>query len=166
MKAQFKVNITVKDMYTFLINNTYRKFSGALWIIFSMVVIGVTICTWGDVKLVNSILLIVLASLYTVIHPLILWLKANAQIKNNDYFKQTLNYMADSNGIKVSQGEEATTIKWDEMWKAVKYGSIVVVYVSTIRAFILPIRCIGDQYNNFVEAASLGLGSKCHLRKK
>ncbi len=166
MKAQFKVNITVKDMYAFLINNTYRKFSGFVWIIFSLIVIGVIIFTWGDIKLVNSICLILLASLYTIIHPLILYARANAQIKNNDYFKQTLDYTVDSNGIKVSQKEESTTIKWDEMWKAVKYGGVVVVYVSTIRAFILPIRCIGDQYNNFVEAAVQGLGSKCHLRKK
>ena len=166
MKAQFKVNINVKDMYTFLMNNTYRKFSGIIWIVFSLTVVGIAIYTWGDVKLVNSILLIVLASLYTVIHPIILWLKAKAQIKNNDYFKQTLDYTADSKGIKVSQGEESTMIKWDEMWKAVRYGGDVVVYVSTIRAFILPIRCMGDQYNNFVEAATQGLGSKCRLRKK
>lgn len=166
MQSQFKVNITVKDMYTFLMNNTYRKFTGIIWIIFSLIVIGVTIYTWGDIKIANSILLIVLASLYTVVHPIILWLKANAQIKNNNYFSQTLDYSVDSKGIKVSQGEESTIIKWDEMWKAVKYGSIVVVYVSTIRAFILPVRCIGDQYNNLVDVAMQGLGSKCHLRKK
>ena len=87
MQSQFKVNITVKDMYTFLMNNTYRKFTGIIWIIFSLIVIGVTIYTWGDIKIANSILLIVLASLYTVVHPIILWLKAKAQIKNNDYFK-------------------------------------------------------------------------------
>lgn len=166
MQAQFKVNITVKDMYTFLINNTYRKFTGVVWVVFSLVVIGVTIFTWGDIKLANSILLIVLASMYTIINPIILWLKANAQIKNNDYFNNTLDYTADAKGIKVSQSEESTTIKWEEMWKAVKYGGIVVVYVSTIRAFILPIRCMGDQYNNFVEMAAQGLGTKCHLRKK
>lgn len=166
MKAEFKVNITPKDMFCFLINNTYRKFTGIIWIIFSIAVIGVAVYTWGDVNIGNSILLIVTASLYTVINPLILWMKANAQIKHNNYFNNELVYAVDAKGISVSQNEESTTIKWDEMWKAVKYGKLVVVYVSTIRAFILPIRCMEDEYNNFVELAQGGLANRCHLRKK
>ncbi len=166
MQTEFKVNITVKDMFCFQMNNTYRKLTGIIWIIFSIVVIGVVIYTWGDVKILNSILLIAVASLYTVVNPILLYLRAKAQVKNNDYFNNELSYKTDSNGIIVSQGTESTTIKWNEMWKAVKYGDIVVVYVTTIRAFILPIRCIGEQYNNFVQNATDGLGARCHLKKK
>lgn len=166
MQTEFKVNITVKDIFCFLMNNTYRKLTGVIWIIFSIVVLGVAIYTWGDVKIANSILLIVMSLLYTVVNPIMLYLKAKAQVKNNDYFNNELMYKTDSKGITVSQGAESTTIKWDEMWKAVKYGQIAVVYVTTIRAFILPIRCIGEQYNNFVDNASGGLGTRCHLKKK
>lgn len=165
MQTEFKVNITVKDLYGFLINNTYRKLTGVIWIIFSIAVIIVAIYTWGDVKLANSILLIVMALLYTVVNPILLYLKAKAQLKNNDYFKNELAYKTDATGITVSQGTESTTIKWNEMWKAVKYGGIVVVYVTNIRAFILPVRCIGDQFNNFVDNAASGLGNRCHLKK-
>ena len=166
MQTEFKVNITVKDMFCFQMNNTYRKLTGIIWIIFSIVVIGVVIYTWGDVKILNSILLIVVASLYTIVNPILIYLRSKAQIKNNDYFNNELTYRTDSKGITVSQGSESTSIKWDEMWKAVKYGEIVVVYVTTIRVFILPIRCIGEQYNNFVQNATDGLGARCHLKKK
>ena len=44
-----------------------------------------------------------------------------------------------------------------------KYGEIVVVYVTTIRVFILPIRCIGEQYNNFVYITKNGDDSYIEL---
>ena len=166
MQTEFKVNITVKDIFSFLINNTYRKLTGVIWIVFSIAVLVIAIYTWGDVKIANSILLIVMSLLYTVVNPIMLYLKAKAQVKNNDYFNDELIYRTNSKGITVCQGIESTTVKWDEMWKAVKYGGIVVVYVTTIRAFILPIRCIGEQYNNFVNNAADGLGNRCHLKKR
>lgn len=67
MKTEFDVNISEKNMFVFLFNNTYRRMTGIIWIIFSIVIIGVTVYTWGDVKIQNSILMILLASLYTVI---------------------------------------------------------------------------------------------------
>lgn len=165
MQTEFKVNITVKDIFSFQINNTYRKLTGVIWIIFSVAVLGVAIYTWGDVSIGNTILLIIMSLLYTVVNPIMLYLKAKAQVKNNDYFNNELVYRTDSKGITVSQGSETTTVKWSEMWKAVRYGGIVIVYITTIRAFILPVRCLGEQYNSFVDNAAEGLGSRCRLRK-
>lgn len=165
MQTEFKVNITVKDIFSFQINNTYRKLTGVIWIIFSVAVLGVAIYTWGDVSIGNTILLIIMSLLYTVVNPIMLYLKAKAQVKNNDYFNNELVYRTDSKGITVSQGSETTTVKWSEMWKAVRYGGIVIVYITTIRAFILPVRCLGEQYNSFVDNAAEGLGTRCRLRK-
>lgn len=165
MQTEFKVNITVKDIFSFQINNTYRKLTGVIWIIFSVAVLGVAIYTWGDVSIGNTILLIIMSLLYTVVNPIMLYLKAKAQVKNNDYFNNELVYRTDSKGITVSQGSETTTVKWNEMWKAVRYGGIVIVYITTIRAFILPVRCLGEQYNSFVDNAAEGLGTRCRLRK-
>ena len=49
MKTEFDVNISEKNMFVFLFNNTYRRITGIIWIIFSIVIIGVTVYTWGDV---------------------------------------------------------------------------------------------------------------------
>lgn len=166
MKTEFDVNITAKDLFIFLFNNSYRKFTGILLMIFSIGCIGVVVYTWGDIKLANSILLLALALFYLVINPVILYNKAKNQVKNNEYFNKTLSYIIDTKGITVCQGDDKATSNWDEMWKAVKFGSVVVVYVTTIRAFILPIRCIGDKYNDFVDLARGGLNTRCRLGKK
>ena len=166
MELKFDVDMSVKDMYKFLLNNTYRKLTGIIWIIFSLVVIGVTIYTWGDVQIMNSVLMILLASLYTVINPLMLYLKARKQVNGNDFFNKTLHYSVNDKGIEVSQNEEKSFVKWNEMWKIVRYGSQVIVYVTTIRAFVWPIESIGENYDSLVELADNKLGSRCHLRKK
>lgn len=166
MKVEFDVNVTVKDLFVFLMNNTYKRFTGVLWLLFSCGCVGVVVYTWGDIPLLNSIILILVAAFYTVFNPLILYSKAKKQVKNNDYFRNTLSYTVDGSGITVEQGEDKAAIKWEEMWKAVKFGSLVVVYVTTIRAFILPIRCMGDKYNDFVDLARGGLNTRCRLGKK
>ena len=166
MKVEFDVKISAKDLFLFLFNNSYRKFTGVLMALFSLGCIGVVIYTWGDIPVPNTILLIALAAFYLVFNPLILFSKAKRQIKNNDYFNNVLTYEADEKGITVRQGEEKVSVKWEEMWKTVRYGNIVVVYVTTIRAFILPVESMGDQYNTVVELAFKGLGARNHLRKK
>ena len=166
MKVEFDVKISAKDLFLFLFNNSYRKFTGVLMALFSFGCIGVVIYTWGDIPVPNTVLLILLAAFYLVFNPLILYSKAKRQIKNNDYFNNILSYEVDEEGIIVRQGEEEVVVEWEEMWKAVRYGSIVVVYLSTVRAFTIPVRCIGDKYNEFVDVAKIGLANRCYLRKK
>lgn len=165
MKTEFDVNISEKNMFVFLFNNTYRRMTGIIWIIFSIVIIGVTVYTWGDVKIQNSILIILLASLYTVINPLMLYSRARKQVRNNDYFANVLHYVVDEEGVKVSQNGQNASVKWDEVWKIVRYGSEIAAYVSTDRAFIWPMESIKDNYNDIVQMAEEHIGKRCHIRK-
>lgn len=165
MKTEFDVNISEKNMFVFLFNNTYRRITGIIWIIFSIVIIGVTVYTWGDVKIQNSVLMILLASLYTVINPLMLYSRAKKQVRNNDYFANVLHYVVDEEGVKVSQNGQNASVKWDEVWKIVRYGNEIAAYVSTDRAFIWPMESIKDNYNDIVRMAEEHIGKRCHIRK-
>ena len=153
MEVSFDLDIEVKDMYKFLMNNIYRKVTGIIWVIFSFVVIGVTVYTWGDVEYAYSALMILLAALYTVINPVMLYFKARKQIKRTDAFKNTLHYTVDSEGIKISQGEANAEAAWEDMWKAVRYGSQIVLYANAVNAFIWPVRCIKN-YDALVDICS------------
>lgn len=68
-EVNFDIQITDKDLFKFSINNIYRKFTGILWIVFSITVIFITVYTWGDVSINNSILLICMALLFSVMNP-------------------------------------------------------------------------------------------------
>ena len=44
-EVNFDIQITDKDLFKFSINNIYRKFTGVLWIVFSITVIFITVYT-------------------------------------------------------------------------------------------------------------------------
>lgn len=165
MSVTFDVNMNVRELYKFSMNNTYRKLMGILWIIFSIAVAVVTVFTWGDVDISRSVLLIFMASLYTVVNPALIWFRVRRQFKNNESLRNTLTYVIDEKGISVSQGELTETAGWEEVWKSVRYGSQIVIYITTVRAFVFPVECIGDGYGDLVEILKKGLADRNHVRR-
>ena len=165
MEVKFSVKTTAKSLAKFMINNTYRKLTGIIWIIFSIVVVAVTVYTWSSVDMRSSILMILLASLYTIINPVMLIYKAHRQVKTNESFKEPLNYSLDDKGVTVSQGEDSESTSWDETWKLVKYGDQIILYITTMRAFIWPIEQIGDQYDDVIRLAQDKMGNRCKVKQ-
>ena len=151
MKVEFKVKLTRKEMFSFLINNAYRKPMGVILFIFRIgcfVVAGITCRQMG---IQSTLLLILLGSIYTIIQPIMLWKNAGRQIAKNPVYKEELNYSFDDKGITVSQGESVTSKNWDECYKAADYGRIVVIYITVNNGIILPKAAIGSQYSEFAK---------------
>ncbi len=166
MTITFDVNMNAKELFKFSMNNTYRKVTGILWILFSIGAAFVTVYTWGDVDISRSILMIVLASLFTVVNPILTWMRVKLQAKTNKSFAKPLTYTIDEQGITVSQDELSDSVKWNEIWKAVKYGRQVVVYITNVRAFVFPVDCIGDKYDDLVTLLEKGLANRNHVKGK
>lgn len=164
MKVNFKVKITEKEMYSFLLNNYYRKPMSIVMFIFGLVCFGVAVYTYGDVELMSTCLLIILGALYTVIQPILLWKNAKKQIAKNPVYRNELEYSFDETGITSSQGELTTTMKWEELWKAKDYGKLAVIYIYVNNGIILPKAAMGEQYNQFVELVAAHIPS--NLKKK
>ena len=149
MKVEFNVRITRKEMYLFLLNNTYRKPMGIIMFIFGIGCFVVAGLTCRQMGLQSTLLLILLGSIYTIIQPIMLWKNAGRQVKKNPVYQNELRYEFDDTGITVSQGENVTSKKWEECYKAVDYGKIVVIYIVVNNGIILPKTAIGEQYDNF-----------------
>lgn len=163
-EVNFDIQITDKDLFKFSINNIYRKFTGILWIVFSITVIFITVYTWGDVSINNSILLICMALLFSVMNPFLLWTKSKSQIKKNETMQKSIHYCINGKGVTISQGERTDHVDWNQTWKAVRYGNLVIIYVSSIRAFVLPVSQIGEQYDKLVKILSDGLQTRNHVK--
>ena len=116
MKVEFNVRITRKEMYLFLLNNTYRKPMGIIMFIGIEDIIGFICRKMG---LQSKLLIILLGSIYTIIQPIMLWKNAGRQVKKNPVYQNELRYEFDDTGITVSQGENVTSKKWEECYKAV-----------------------------------------------
>lgn len=163
-EVNFDIQITDKDLFKFSINNIYRKFTGILWIVFSITVIFITVYTWGDISINNSILLICMALLFSVMNPFLLWTKSKSHIKKNETMQKPIHYCINGKGVTISQGERTDHVDWNQTWKAVRYGNLVIIYVSSIRAFVLPVNQIGEQYDKLVKILSDGLQTRNHVK--
>ena len=163
-EVNFDIQIIDKDLFKFSINNIYRKFTGILWIVFSITVIFITVYTWGDISINNSILLICMALLFSVMNPFLLWTKSKSQIKKNETMQKPIHYCINGKGVTISQGERTDHVDWNQTWKAVRYGNLVIIYVSSIRAFVLPVNQIGEQYDKLVKILSDGLQTRNHVK--
>ena len=93
-------------------------------------------------------------------------MRVKLQAKTNKSFAKPLTYTIDEQGITVSQDELSDSVKWNEIWKAVKYGRQVVVYITNVRAFVFPVDCIGDKYDDLVTLLEKGLANRNHVKGK
>ena len=160
MKVEFNVKLTRKEMFSFLINNAYRKPMGVIMFIFGTGCFVVAGMTFEQMGLQSTLLLILLGSLYTIIQPIMLWRNAGRQIRRNPVYRNELCYSFDDDGITVSQEESVTKKGWDECYKASDYGKIVVIYITVNNGIILPKEAIGKQYSDFVKLVAAHLPGK------
>ena len=165
MKVSFNVKLTNKEMFSFLMNNTYRKPMGVILFLFGIGCFVVTALTCTDMGLRSTLLLILLGSLYTIIQPIMLWRNACRQIRKNPVYQDELSYSFDDKGITVSQGENVTSKTWEECWKAADYGKIVVIYIAVNNGIILPKDAIGSQYGDFVQLVKAHLPGRLKPQK-
>jgi hypothetical protein len=151
MEIKFDVKIRTRDMFQFMIYHTYSSFSGKIGIFLSVAAIILCIYTFGKVDATRTVLLLLIGLLFTVINPVLLYTRSKKQILMNPMYKKPLSYTLNEEGITVSQDEEKSEMKWENVAKAVSTRDCLIIYVNQINAFILPIECIGAEYDNVVK---------------
>ena len=139
-EVKFSVQITVKDMFAFLMHHSYRGASLIADAIVTFGAIGLLLAGFGEGDPVKTIALIFVAMLFTVVHPLQLYSKARKQVTKNEVFKKPLNYVLTEEGITLSQGAESQSITWADVFQVKEYKSQILVYTGRVYAFIWPKR--------------------------
>ena len=144
-EIRFTVLMKFSNMYDFLLHYNYKGFAGMVGPVFSLVALG-ALCASYSVLTRGQIILLILASLlFTVINPLLLLLKAAKQIKLNPTFRDPITYILDDEKITVHQNEEQLPISWKDVREAEETRCNIIIYLSKVRAFVLPKESMGDQ---------------------
>lgn len=144
-KATVSVKLSVMDMYYFMLRHTYTAFSGWFGIIISVAAFVLFLCGVGRGDKAASFALIFLSLLFTLINPLILFTKSWKQVKLSPMFQKPVSYGFGDEGIEVRQEDERAVIFWDEVVQAVCKKNHIIIYMSKIRAFILPVKQLKEE---------------------
>lgn len=150
-KADISVKLSVTDMYYFMLRHTYTAFSGWFGLILSLGALVLFLCGVGREDKAATFALIFLSLLFTIINPLILFTKSWKQVILNPMFQKPVSYGFGDEGIEIKQDEERAVVFWDEVAQAVCRKNHIIIYMSRIRAFILPVKQFEEEYALIME---------------
>ncbi len=144
---EIKISVSMKfsNMYDFLLHYNYKGFAGMIGPAFSILALGALCISYSVLSKGQITLLMIASLLFTVINPLLIALKAAKQIKLNPTFRDPLFYTLDEEKITVSQNEESLPMPWKDVIEVMETRCNITVYLSKVRALVLPKEDIGTQ---------------------
>ena len=75
-------------------------------------------------------------------------------------FQKPLQYEITEKGISVTQNGESAENTWDHIMRVVSTSKSLVIYITRVRAIILPKESMGDDYPAVVELISKNVPAK------
>lgn len=159
------VRIRVSDMYYFLMRHAYRSISGIIGVAVSLGAIVLLLLGYGETS-AQQFLLIVLALMFTVINPVSLYSRAKQQVKLTPMFQKEIVYGFGPSGIMVEQEGEKAPIPWVSVHKVIRTKKYMIIYMSKMRAFIIPLASVGENRAQLDELLETHLSAKVLKNKR
>lgn len=144
MEYTFDVKMEPRNMMAFLLRHSYCRVSGIFGLLVSLAALIYLIAQWGNLGNQERFLIAVLASLFTIINPILLCSRAKKQVQNNPHYEQPITYAMSEEGIITSQGEESVMTPWSSVQRVVSMKNQAAIYTSSVHAFLFPYDSMGE----------------------
>ncbi len=137
-KISLTIQMTPSAMFDFLYWHSYHGIMGIVNYGFSFIALLALVFGFGKDNTIATIALIVLASLFTIVNPALLYYKAVRQVKKNPMFQKPLEYTFDEKGFSVAQGKEKAFASWGDVLLLRETKKTIVLYLGAANATVLP----------------------------
>lgn len=144
-EVKFSVQMKTVYMFDFLYWHSYHGITGIINYALSFAGIAALIAGFGKDNIMVTVMLVALASLFTVINPLLLLYKAARQVKKTPMFAKPLHYKFDTREFSISQDSNSDSAKWDSVVFIRETGKSIILYMGASNALVLPKKEIGNQ---------------------
>ncbi|HEX3021153.1 MAG TPA: YcxB family protein [Lachnospiraceae bacterium] len=165
-EIKFSILLKVSDMYEFLLRHAYTSLAGLIGVgisLLALVLFFVGLKDGSDVY--QNILLLVIASLFLIINPLQLRLKAKQQVLLNPMFTKPIYYLFTKEHINVRQNDEQLELAWKDVYKVVETKNLFILYFSRVTGYIIPKEQISDFKRDFIQLIVENVDEKlCRLQ--
>lgn len=144
---KFKTTIHTNEIFAFLMRYSYAGIIGKIGPAISLVAAVVFVknlpnFSGNETKMIINA---ILALLFTVINPILLYLKAKQQKLTNKAYKSEMLYELNEEGIKLFVGEQEGGIPWDLIVKIEETKTLYLLYTTRVNAFLWPKKDMGEQ---------------------
>lgn len=151
MEVKASVQLSTKQLYEFLMRHTYYSFAGVIGLLLSIGgFVGFFILLPN--KQISAMYLGTLFGiglLFTVIQPIIVY--RNARKQSKVYKEYPLYYTFSERGIEVEQDDAKGSNEWDNIFKIVSTKRLIIIYTSSVHAYVIPRETLKDNIEEFKE---------------
>lgn len=148
MKFLFNYETKASDLWQLSMYGIYKSMVGLVNVIFTAAMVLLTVKYWSEVNWYLKGLLIIGLSLFTVIQPLLIYRRAKRQVSGM-YKDMEIGF--DELGVHVKSGKEKSTVRWKKMKGIVKHPTLLVIYSSSNRGYILNNKVLGKHRDALYE---------------
>ena len=154
MVYNFKFNLTKKDLFLSSIYYTYLSISGIFTIVFSLFSIGLLIYLlinnmFSTLSSNYKFLLIFCCIIFTVIQPILIYIKVLNRFKKFKQNEIELSFFPDKFNIRI--GSESGDFEYNRIFKIKKYSTMIVLMYNAINGQIIPNRVFDNNREEFYE---------------
>ena len=138
-RLKFDMHLNAKDIWIFSMYHSNRGFMLIFNLFFTIGMYGYMIYSWSGLGFAKKIMMLILANMFLIIQPLLLYLKSLRQAKS-DTIKNGLSMELNDKGIVICANGESAEFLWENGFRTRILPGLIVVYVDAIRAYLLPDR--------------------------
>lgn len=146
MEYKYQYQVQPSDLWQLQMYYTYSSYLAVINVIFIISSAALLIALWGTSPWWLRILLIFFLSLFTVIQPVGVYVRAKKSLKDNhDTLQLTLN----DQGIEVVVGDKKEFKNWSQVRGIVLKPTLAAIYTDKNHGYILTNRILKDSRKQF-----------------
>lgn len=147
-RYEFEVQMTAKNLWNFSMHHVSKGYLGLFNVIFSVASLFLLVTSWSEHTVPYRLLLILCVSMFTVLQPGQLYLKAKRQASLT-VMKEPIHFTFTREGMAIRQGKQEQELTWDQVGKVEKGRHMLVVYMDRIHAYLITDEAMGTQKETF-----------------
>ena len=145
---EFQVHMTAKDLWHFSMHHTNKGYLGIFNILFTLASLYLLITTWNQNTVPYRIMLVFCVTIFTVLQPGQLYLKAKKQA-SLAVMKEPIHYTFTRETICIAQADQQQELTWDQIGRVEKGTGMLIIYMDRIHAYLITDEAMGEQKENF-----------------
>lgn len=145
---EFQVQMTAKNLWHFSMHHVNKGYLGAFNLIFSVAALILLVTAWAEHTVPYRLMLILCVSMFTVLQPAQLYLKAKRQASLS-VMKEPIHYTFTREDVTIQQGAQKQELTWEQMGKVERGRGMLVVYMDRIHAYLITDEAMGEQKEAF-----------------
>lgn len=138
-KIKIDMKLNAKDIWLFSMYHSNRGFLLIFNVLFTIVMYYYMITSWNKIDTPRKIMFVLLANMFLIIQPAMLYLKSAKQARS-EAIRAGLSLEMNDEGIVVSSKGESIDFKWESGFRSRIVPGIIIIYVDAVRGYLLPDR--------------------------